>query len=300
MKKYFYTDGEEQFGPFSINELKNIKISRDYYVWFEGLSEWKLIAEVDELKEIFTSIPPPIASIKKNDAELKESSSEFNPIETNNETTLILINDSVDELISKTFSSENYHDQRGVSLTIILVFENSDKNKLIEYFKKLSQVNYKFLVDFNKDSNGMIFDKYPFLRKHNKQNTNKSSFSGAINNFFKNINGTQLLIYNLCAYVITFCLGYILGLAYGLSYITITFLLLTDLIIGGLGIWYRSKQFIYGIYFFLTWVTGVVILDLAEFGKYLPSLNNISDTKFIGYILAMPVVWYFILANKNK
>jgi len=60
MKKYYYTDGVNDFGPFTLDELKGKPITKDTYVWFEGLAEWVLAADVQELYELFSSTPPPI------------------------------------------------------------------------------------------------------------------------------------------------------------------------------------------------------------------------------------------------
>lgn len=62
MKQYYIFINEEQLGPFNIEELKNKKISRETKVWFEGLENWKNATEIEELKPIFSSIPPPINS----------------------------------------------------------------------------------------------------------------------------------------------------------------------------------------------------------------------------------------------
>ena len=63
MKSYYLYINEEQQGPFNIEELKNKKINRDTKVWFEGLEDWKNAEDIDELKTIVASIPPPIKII---------------------------------------------------------------------------------------------------------------------------------------------------------------------------------------------------------------------------------------------
>ena len=63
MKQYYIFINEEQLGPFNIEELKNKKISRETKVWFEGLENWKNATEIEELKPIFSSIPPASASV---------------------------------------------------------------------------------------------------------------------------------------------------------------------------------------------------------------------------------------------
>jgi hypothetical protein len=61
MKKYFYTDGFANFGPFTLEELKYKNITLDTNVWYEGMGDWKKAAEVPELASLFstnTAIPP--------------------------------------------------------------------------------------------------------------------------------------------------------------------------------------------------------------------------------------------------
>lgn len=62
MKKYFYTDGKEKFGPFTIEELKGKNIERDTKVWFEEIKDWTPAGEITELSSIFSATPPPISA----------------------------------------------------------------------------------------------------------------------------------------------------------------------------------------------------------------------------------------------
>ena len=62
MKQYYIFVNDEQVGPLNLEELKDKKISRETKVWFEGLEDWKSAGEVEELKTILNSIPPPINS----------------------------------------------------------------------------------------------------------------------------------------------------------------------------------------------------------------------------------------------
>lgn len=59
MKKYFYTNGTNNYGPFSLNELKTKNITRETKVWFQELGEWKPAGLVPELEELFNFAPPP-------------------------------------------------------------------------------------------------------------------------------------------------------------------------------------------------------------------------------------------------
>jgi hypothetical protein len=64
MQKFYIHKDDSQQGPFSIDELKDIQISRETLVWFEGEENWKKANDVDELKSLFKSIPPPINIIQ--------------------------------------------------------------------------------------------------------------------------------------------------------------------------------------------------------------------------------------------
>jgi hypothetical protein len=65
MKKYYLHIGTENSGPFSLDELKIKRITKKTPVWFEGLENWKYAEDIDELRNIFIVIPPPIESFKK-------------------------------------------------------------------------------------------------------------------------------------------------------------------------------------------------------------------------------------------
>lgn len=60
MKKYFTHNGTEQQGPFDIVDLRANNITRETKIWFDGLPEWTTAGELEELKTIFASTPPPL------------------------------------------------------------------------------------------------------------------------------------------------------------------------------------------------------------------------------------------------
>ena len=39
MSKYYYHNGTDKQGPFTMEELRNENISQDTYVWYEGLND---------------------------------------------------------------------------------------------------------------------------------------------------------------------------------------------------------------------------------------------------------------------
>ena len=62
MKKYFYADGTNSYGPFTFDELKEKGITRETKVWFQELDNWKPAGQIPELTEIFKLVPPPITN----------------------------------------------------------------------------------------------------------------------------------------------------------------------------------------------------------------------------------------------
>ena len=60
--EYFYIDDtNKQQGPLNLKQLKEKGLKRTSKVWCEGMLEWTTAADVNELKELFTS-PPPVDS----------------------------------------------------------------------------------------------------------------------------------------------------------------------------------------------------------------------------------------------
>lgn len=75
MKKYYYSEGLDKFGPFTLEELKDKGLSRNTKIWFDDLGgDWKEAGDVPELKELFKMMPPPIASSHSNPDVLDNSS----------------------------------------------------------------------------------------------------------------------------------------------------------------------------------------------------------------------------------
>jgi hypothetical protein len=62
MSKYYYTDGKERFGPFTLEELATKNISRETMVWMEGLTDWLPAGNLAELQSLFPvggpQVPP--------------------------------------------------------------------------------------------------------------------------------------------------------------------------------------------------------------------------------------------------
>jgi len=125
MKKYFYSNGKEKHGPLSLDELKQDDISKDTLIWFEGLDDWTLAGELDEMKPILELQPPPILNEEKN---------EFNKTEEKLEETAENIGSQNRVSKKAMFSSPFSFDGRirrteyGISLilyVVVLIFVNA-------------------------------------------------------------------------------------------------------------------------------------------------------------------------------
>ncbi len=60
MKKYYIIKNNLQQGPFTIEELYHVNISKSTLIWAEGLDDWINADKIDELKEVFMKKPPAI------------------------------------------------------------------------------------------------------------------------------------------------------------------------------------------------------------------------------------------------
>ena len=54
MVRYYYTDGKERFGPFSLEELRGKEISKTTLIWKEGLPDWVPASQLRDLDSLFT------------------------------------------------------------------------------------------------------------------------------------------------------------------------------------------------------------------------------------------------------
>jgi hypothetical protein len=59
MKNFFYSDGTNSLGPFTVDELKGKGITRETMVWYEGMGDWKKAGEVPELYQLYNTVAPP-------------------------------------------------------------------------------------------------------------------------------------------------------------------------------------------------------------------------------------------------
>lgn len=62
MKKFYLHDGSAQQGPFDIEELKSKNITRDTPIWYDSIPDWTTAGNVEELKSILSTTPPPFGT----------------------------------------------------------------------------------------------------------------------------------------------------------------------------------------------------------------------------------------------
>ena len=61
---FFVVVNGQQAGPYDLNTIKQMasqqQLTKETLVWREGMANWQAAGEVNELKPIFGSVPPPI------------------------------------------------------------------------------------------------------------------------------------------------------------------------------------------------------------------------------------------------
>jgi GYF domain 2 len=58
MESYYFHDGLDKRGPFTLAEFKNQHLKRDTPVWKEGMQDWARAADLPELQVVFPVTPP--------------------------------------------------------------------------------------------------------------------------------------------------------------------------------------------------------------------------------------------------
>ena len=53
MEQYYYTDGKERYGPFTMEQLRAKNITLDTLVWKEGMPDWVAAKNVSDLEALF-------------------------------------------------------------------------------------------------------------------------------------------------------------------------------------------------------------------------------------------------------
>ncbi|MBT6764628.1 MAG: DUF4339 domain-containing protein, partial [Prolixibacteraceae bacterium] len=61
---FFAVINSQQAGPFDLNTLKQMamqnQLNKDTLVWREGMANWQAAGQVNEIRSILGSVPPPI------------------------------------------------------------------------------------------------------------------------------------------------------------------------------------------------------------------------------------------------
>ena len=60
MREYFYLEGAEKLGPFTLEELKAQKINRNTKIWHKPWPNWKAAWQIPELAEHLKGVPPEV------------------------------------------------------------------------------------------------------------------------------------------------------------------------------------------------------------------------------------------------
>ena len=91
MTKYYLHDGQNQAGPFTIEELKAKDLSQDTQVWKEGTPAWVKAESLEELKDIFLPVPPPLPAQSPQQTSNNVSIPASGPSRPKNRTALIAL-----------------------------------------------------------------------------------------------------------------------------------------------------------------------------------------------------------------
>jgi hypothetical protein len=79
MKIYYVRKGDENLGPFSLDELRRYNLKATDFVWKEGEKEWLQAKFFQELQNLFTGIgtPPPFADSLNSKQNQNSHTAEF-------------------------------------------------------------------------------------------------------------------------------------------------------------------------------------------------------------------------------
>ena len=217
MKKYFLHNGTESSGPFDLEELRVKKITKKNPVWFEGMANWKTAGEIEELKNIFLSNPPPIESFKsippkrivnKNNAKYKIlglskntffiilvffslviATLIFNNYEENRDQKLKLENHKTDvennqyELRQKAIEEQKKaqaEQEKKETKRVVLEKKQSYSNRLLE-IRNLLSITQDNLNNTQKELNAIL--GFKFLRTATEKKAQMSSLQNQIDSY---------------------------------------------------------------------------------------------------------------------
>lgn len=141
---YHYSEDNNQFGPLTIEELKEKKISKETMIWHEGLDNWVKAFDVEELKHFFKSVPPPLNTATQNPPPLNQAKK----TKTEKLSTRDKIKKNTGAIIALSAGL-------GIIITVIILFSNkneppSDSNN---YDSSNSDYNNTTSTDYNDINN---------------------------------------------------------------------------------------------------------------------------------------------------
>jgi hypothetical protein len=79
MKIYFVHINDVQSGPFNKEELKELGITKEIMVWYEGIEFWVCAGEIAELTDVLKVIPPPLISSVNHSKLVEQNVSKAEP-----------------------------------------------------------------------------------------------------------------------------------------------------------------------------------------------------------------------------
>src|SRR5436190_22096822 len=62
---FFIADKHTQTGPFTLDEMEQLYLTRETIVWTEGFDNWTKAGEISLLKDIVRLAPPPIPVLEE-------------------------------------------------------------------------------------------------------------------------------------------------------------------------------------------------------------------------------------------
>ena len=64
MENYFIKLGAKEEGPFTLEELKEKKLTNEYQIWKDGMDNWKNVQVIKELQDFILKLPPKSNSVQ--------------------------------------------------------------------------------------------------------------------------------------------------------------------------------------------------------------------------------------------
>jgi hypothetical protein len=55
MEQYYYTDGKERYGPFTLDQLRDRGITPETLIWKEGMPDWVAAKNISDLDVLFSA-----------------------------------------------------------------------------------------------------------------------------------------------------------------------------------------------------------------------------------------------------